>query len=252
MISVTSDNFWMNLYSKRGNVTSFRLTDVRIIICYPLLKKHTFYNGLTLRHRDTINAAVGGTFMKRRPEECYDLIENMTSHHNDWDTSAHRGESSSSTTSSSSDIAALTQQMTEMRKDILQMYRSNQQVNYMTPSCETCGGPHSYYECQAADGYTQDVYATTGNYNSGGNAYQPQGNLPPPTPSSEEEEEVKQNLEPTMDHVHIFILENTTQVPSLIVQPSLGSKSSKLPPSPDSKSSELPPSPASRSSELPK
>nr|GEY54417.1 reverse transcriptase domain-containing protein [Tanacetum cinerariifolium] len=26
------------------------------------------------------------TFMKRRPEECYDLIENMTAHHNDWDT----------------------------------------------------------------------------------------------------------------------------------------------------------------------
>nr|GEX91690.1 reverse transcriptase domain-containing protein [Tanacetum cinerariifolium] len=27
-----------------------------------------------------------GTFMKRRPKECYDLIENMTAHHNDWDT----------------------------------------------------------------------------------------------------------------------------------------------------------------------
>nr|GEU87401.1 reverse transcriptase domain-containing protein [Tanacetum cinerariifolium] len=38
---------------------------------------------LTLRHRDTINAAAGGTFMKRRPEECYDLIENRTAHHND-------------------------------------------------------------------------------------------------------------------------------------------------------------------------
>nr|GEV94235.1 reverse transcriptase domain-containing protein [Tanacetum cinerariifolium] len=47
----------------------------------------TFYNGLTLRHRDTINAAAGGTFMKRRPEECYDLIGNMITHHNDWDTS---------------------------------------------------------------------------------------------------------------------------------------------------------------------
>nr|GEY37727.1 reverse transcriptase domain-containing protein [Tanacetum cinerariifolium] len=32
----------------------------------------------------------GGTFMKRRPEECYDLIENMTAHHNDWDTSSQR------------------------------------------------------------------------------------------------------------------------------------------------------------------
>nr|GEZ46978.1 reverse transcriptase domain-containing protein [Tanacetum cinerariifolium] len=56
----------------------------------PVTQIDTFYNGLTLRHRDTINAATGGTFMKRRPKECYDLIENMTTHHNDWDTSAQR------------------------------------------------------------------------------------------------------------------------------------------------------------------
>ncbi|GJY42986.1 reverse transcriptase domain-containing protein [Tanacetum coccineum] len=42
----------------------------------------TFYNGLTLRHRDTINVAAGGTFMQKTPEECYELIENMTAHHN--------------------------------------------------------------------------------------------------------------------------------------------------------------------------
>ncbi|GKA42685.1 hypothetical protein Tco_0735345 [Tanacetum coccineum] len=130
----------------------------------PVTQIDTFYNRLTLRHHDTINAATGGTFMKRRPEECYDLIENMTAHHNDSDTSAHRGESSSSTTSSSFEIAALAQQMIEMRKDMLQMFRLNQQVNSVTLSCETCGGPQSYYECQAAGGYTQDVYATTGTY----------------------------------------------------------------------------------------
>nr|GEV36566.1 reverse transcriptase domain-containing protein [Tanacetum cinerariifolium] len=49
----------------------------------PVTQIDTFYNGLTLRHRDTINAATNGTFMKRRPEECYDLIENMTAHQND-------------------------------------------------------------------------------------------------------------------------------------------------------------------------
>nr|GEY71932.1 reverse transcriptase domain-containing protein [Tanacetum cinerariifolium] len=32
----------------------------------------TFYNCLTLRHRDTINAAVGGTFMQKKPEESVD------------------------------------------------------------------------------------------------------------------------------------------------------------------------------------
>nr|GEY53830.1 reverse transcriptase domain-containing protein [Tanacetum cinerariifolium] len=42
----------------------------------------TFYNGLTLSHRDTINAAAGGTFMQKTPVECYELIKNMTTHHN--------------------------------------------------------------------------------------------------------------------------------------------------------------------------
>nr|GEV65807.1 hypothetical protein [Tanacetum cinerariifolium] len=56
----------------------------------PVTQIDTFYNGLTLRHRDTINVVAGGTFMKRHPEECYDLIENMTAHHNNWDTSAQR------------------------------------------------------------------------------------------------------------------------------------------------------------------
>ncbi|GJS93593.1 hypothetical protein Tco_0800561 [Tanacetum coccineum] len=53
-------------------------------------------------HRDTINAAAGGTFMQKTPKECYELIENMTAHHNHWDTSATRDETSrniSSTTS---------------------------------------------------------------------------------------------------------------------------------------------------------
>ncbi|GJU71873.1 reverse transcriptase domain-containing protein [Tanacetum coccineum] len=143
----------------------------------PVTQIDTFYNGLTLRHRDTINVAAGGTFMKRRPEECYDLIKNMTAHHNDWDTSAQRGESSRSTTSSSPEIAALAQQMAELTKNVLRMSQSNQQVNVVNPSCETCGGPHQHFECQATGGFTQgDVYATTGTYNAGGNSYQPQGN----------------------------------------------------------------------------
>nr|GFA54775.1 reverse transcriptase domain-containing protein [Tanacetum cinerariifolium] len=32
---------------------------------FPVTQIDTFYNGLTLRHRDTINAAAGGTFIKR-------------------------------------------------------------------------------------------------------------------------------------------------------------------------------------------
>nr|GEV74588.1 reverse transcriptase domain-containing protein [Tanacetum cinerariifolium] len=121
--------------------------------------QHTFYNGLTLRHRDTINAAAGGTFMKRRPEECYDLIENMTTHHNDWDTSAQQNESSSSITSSfDTEIAALKAEMAEINKNLMRVLPVNQQVKAVTPNYETCGGPHSFTDCPATIGQTQNVY----------------------------------------------------------------------------------------------
>ncbi|GJZ09051.1 reverse transcriptase domain-containing protein [Tanacetum coccineum] len=67
----------------------------------------TFYNGLTLSHRDTINAAAGGTFMQKTLELCYELIENMTAYHNHWDTLATRDETSrniSSTTTESPEV----------------------------------------------------------------------------------------------------------------------------------------------------
>nr|GEV82013.1 reverse transcriptase domain-containing protein [Tanacetum cinerariifolium] len=116
----------------------------------PVTQIDTFYNGLTLRYRDIINAAAGGTFIKRRPKECYDLIENMNAHHNDWDTSAQRGESSSSITSSSDpEIVARKAKMAEINKNLMKVLQINHQVKAVTPICETCGGPHSYNDCPA-------------------------------------------------------------------------------------------------------
>nr|GEZ49244.1 reverse transcriptase domain-containing protein [Tanacetum cinerariifolium] len=159
----------------------------------PITQIDIFYNELTLRHRDTINVAVGGTFIKRRPKECYDLIENMTSHKNDWDTSAQMGKSSRSITSSSLEIEALTQQISKMNKNFLRMSQSNQQVNVVNLSCETCGGPHHYSECQATNSFTQGgVYVDTGNYNVRGG----------------------KDAETTMDQVYVPSSESTALVPS--------------------------------------
>nr|GEU84731.1 reverse transcriptase domain-containing protein [Tanacetum cinerariifolium] len=95
----------------------------------PITQIDTFYNGLTLRHCDTINAAAGGTFMKRHPKECYDRIENMTAHHNDWDTLAQRSESSSSiTTSSDIEIAALKSKMAEINKNLMRVLQANDAI----------------------------------------------------------------------------------------------------------------------------
>ncbi|GJW93966.1 hypothetical protein Tco_0173638 [Tanacetum coccineum] len=114
----------------------------------------TFYNGLTLRHRDTINAAAGGTFMKRRPEECYDLIENMTAHHNDWDLCPTEVEVISSITYSNPESSPLS---LEMADNLQETYE-----NALNKPTTTIG-------------QTQNVYAA-GAYNQGGNTYQPQGN----------------------------------------------------------------------------
>nr|GEV69016.1 hypothetical protein [Tanacetum cinerariifolium] len=118
----------------------------------PVTQIDTFYNGLTLRHRDTINAAVGGTFMKR-PQQ---------------------SESSSSITSSfDTKIAALKAKMAEINKNLMGVLQVNQQVKAVTLNCETCGGPHSFSDCPATVGNTQNVYAA-GAYQ--GTSYQAQGN----------------------------------------------------------------------------
>nr|GEX41177.1 hypothetical protein [Tanacetum cinerariifolium] len=103
----------------------------------PVTQIYTFYNGLTLRHRDTINAA-GGTFIKRQ-------------------------------------ILALKAKMVKINKNLMKVLQINQQVKAVAHNCETFGGPHLYNDCPATVGQTQKVYAT-GAYNPGDNSYQPQGN----------------------------------------------------------------------------
>nr|GEV70138.1 reverse transcriptase domain-containing protein [Tanacetum cinerariifolium] len=115
----------------------------------PATQIDTFYNGLTLRHRDTINAAAGGT----------------------------RSESSSSITSSFDlEIVALKAEMAEINKNLMKILQINQQVKAVAHNYETCACPHSYNDYPATVGQTQNVYAV-GAYNQDVNSYQPQGNL---------------------------------------------------------------------------
>ncbi|GJS57589.1 hypothetical protein Tco_0652373, partial [Tanacetum coccineum] len=143
--------------------------------------------------------------------------------------------------------------ITSLTKQLEALLSLHRHLNSIQNGCETCGGPFPYYKCQAASGYTQDVYATSGTYNQGGNAYQPQvlherpqGALPsntkpnpreqvnsimtssglttvepsipplfPPTPRVEVEKE----LETLMDEVHITSPGSTAHVPLPRVQP---------------------------------
>nr|GEV41825.1 reverse transcriptase domain-containing protein [Tanacetum cinerariifolium] len=124
----------------RNEIMKFEKKTTRIVI-----------RGLGAFHRDTVNDVAGGTFMQKTPEECYELIENMTAHHNHWDTSVIRDET----------------------------YR-NISFTSTTESLETCGGLYSFTECPAVGGYTQEIsYATT------------YGPLVSPPPSKEVDREPK-------------------------------------------------------------
>nr|GEW65832.1 reverse transcriptase domain-containing protein [Tanacetum cinerariifolium] len=86
---------------------------------FPVTQIDTFSNGLTLRHRDNINVAAGGTFMKR----------------------------------------PLKAKMAEINKNLIRVLQVNQQVKAVTPNCEICSGLHSYTDCPTTVGQTQKVYA---------------------------------------------------------------------------------------------
>nr|GEV76167.1 reverse transcriptase domain-containing protein [Tanacetum cinerariifolium] len=97
---------------------------------------NTFYNGLTLSHRDTINAAAGGTFMQKKPKECYELIENMTARHNHWDTSAIRDETSRNISfTSTSESLEVVRQLEMMNKNFSEMMRQFQTIKAVDTKC---------------------------------------------------------------------------------------------------------------------
>ncbi|GJR31360.1 reverse transcriptase domain-containing protein [Tanacetum coccineum] len=86
----------------------------------PLHQIDTFYNGLNQSDQDSLNSAAGGNFLTRNTQEALTIIENK-----------------------SKQVEALVSSM-------------NKPIHSIQEGCETCGGPYPYYECQTADGYTQD------------------------------------------------------------------------------------------------
>ncbi|GKB48113.1 reverse transcriptase domain-containing protein [Tanacetum coccineum] len=56
--------------------------DHKILLLNQIL---TFYYGITMIDQERLMVASGGNFMRKTPQEAYDLIENMTQHHFQWD-----------------------------------------------------------------------------------------------------------------------------------------------------------------------
>nr|GEX37288.1 retrovirus-related Pol polyprotein [Tanacetum cinerariifolium] len=63
-------------------------------------------------------------------------------------------------------VNGVTDDALQINKNLMKVLQINHQVKAVTPSCETCGGPHSYNDCPATVGQTQNVYAA-GAYQGG-------------------------------------------------------------------------------------
>ncbi|GJY00511.1 reverse transcriptase domain-containing protein [Tanacetum coccineum] len=102
----------------------------------PLHQIDTFYNSLNQSEQDSLNSAAGGNFLTKNTQEALTIIEN---------------------------------------KSKVQTFRNKSQFTCSSRSSAQDAHITSLTK-QATGGYTQeDIYATTGTYNAGGNSYQPQG-----------------------------------------------------------------------------
>ncbi|GKA22467.1 hypothetical protein Tco_0708429 [Tanacetum coccineum] len=135
----------------------------------------TFYNALTPTDQDSLNVATGGNLLTKTPRDALTIIENkskVSTSRNKSIVSKVSANTSSSTTAYLSEMAALTDAVNAMLRHV--KTSSLETVKAISESCVTCGRPHPYYECLAADGNTfnASTAATTYNQNQG---YHPQG-----------------------------------------------------------------------------
>ncbi|GJU52210.1 reverse transcriptase domain-containing protein [Tanacetum coccineum] len=124
----------------------------------------TFYNALNISNQVSLNSAAGGNLLERSTQDVLTIIENKSKVRNSQNKSVVSQVKSSDGNSSSSDIAKLThainQQtsaMTTAMTAILKQFQATPppaSVKAVEEICVTCGGPHPYYQCLAADGNT--------------------------------------------------------------------------------------------------
>ncbi|GJX99756.1 hypothetical protein Tco_0356775 [Tanacetum coccineum] len=137
---------------------------------------------------DSLNSAAGGNLLERSTQDVLMIIENKSKVRNSRKKSiVSQVKSSDGNSSSSSDIAKLTHEVNQQTSvvttamtAILKQFQATPppaSVKAVEEICVTCGGPHPYYQCLAADGNTfpeyrdniQGYVAAAAGYNRGNN-----------------------------------------------------------------------------------
>ncbi|GJV58146.1 reverse transcriptase domain-containing protein [Tanacetum coccineum] len=120
---------------------------------------------------------LGGNLLTKTPLDALIIIKNNLKVHNLRNklvVSKVSANTSSSTTACPSEMAALTDAINAMLRH--DKTSPSETVKAIYESCMTCGGPHPYYECLAADGNTFHASAAAATYNQN-QGYRPQGGV---------------------------------------------------------------------------
>nr|GEV08890.1 reverse transcriptase domain-containing protein [Tanacetum cinerariifolium] len=181
-------NLWIRNIVIRQRVGDLQLGNIRVIPKYHgedgNLARANIKQALSSQIPSRLDGA-SRTWIEKEPPNSNTTWDDLVSK-NKPQVSSSIGNSSQNDT-----IIAPTKQVEALSKHIASMQKP---MHSIQESCETCGGPHHYFECQATSSFTEgDVYAVTRNYNMG---------VPPLFLSSSKE--VEREPEPTMDQPPIL------------------------------------------------
>ncbi|XP_052728439.1 uncharacterized protein LOC128195242 [Vigna angularis] len=115
------------------------------------LQVQTFYNGLSPTFKAMLDAASGGSFILKTPEEALETLELMANNTVNMQFDRQNRKAGVLEVNTLDAILAqnklLTQQITDLTQKMGIMQANN--VNIRSPGCDFCGGMHQNGECQA-------------------------------------------------------------------------------------------------------
>ena len=113
---------------------------------------YLFYSGIYPTTRAMLDTAAGGTFMKKRSHEAYELLEEMASNNYNWQSDRKMGRKPAGMFQVDA-FSTLASQMEVLTRKIDKLQTPSAQSQAFL--CECCGGGHPNGECNTGNSNTQ-------------------------------------------------------------------------------------------------
>ncbi|GJU28896.1 reverse transcriptase domain-containing protein [Tanacetum coccineum] len=133
-----------------------------------LTQVDTFYNGLNENDQDSLNAAAGGNLLSKTTREALNIIENKSKvrySRNKSNVSRMNTTSRESVSKTDERIDKLADQISTLVEIVSKKVVTPAPVKAVEEICDTCSGPHAWYNCPNTDNNQASVCAATGSYN---------------------------------------------------------------------------------------